>query len=145
MFKKAGDNVHYLERTGSHATKGRATGLVEQRKLDETDFHSDAANLLRWARIKELKKLRSVPNRDYWRIIEILKVCDSATRNGLISTLKHTRKRIRELNLEIAELRAVTEKPVGKVKKIFSSPKERRQYYSKLHREKNKKQKRLTE
>lgn len=32
MFKKAGDNVHFLDRTGSHATKGRPTGLAEHRK-----------------------------------------------------------------------------------------------------------------
>jgi len=35
MFKKAGDNVHYLERTGSHSTKGTRTGRVLWRLPEE--------------------------------------------------------------------------------------------------------------
>lgn len=135
MFKKASDNVHYLERTASHATKGRANGLVEHRRLDETDFYSDAANMGRWIRLKVLKEERKPCNIAYWGIIGLLKTCDDADRRGLTSTLKVVRKKLRSLNLEIAELATVTKKPVGKVRRhIFSSPAERKAHYREIAR-----------
>lgn len=38
MFKKSADLIHLHARTGSHATKGAATGRVDIRKRDHTDF-----------------------------------------------------------------------------------------------------------
>jgi hypothetical protein len=134
MFKKASDNVHYLDRAASHSTKGMPTGLVEQRRLDETDFYSDAANMERWSYLKALRAERKPYNIAYWGIIESIKTSDGEARRGFISSLKVIRRKLRALNMEIAELATVTRKPAGKVKPVFASNSERRTYYRGLKR-----------
>lgn len=53
MFKKTGDNVHYLERTGSHSTKGTRTGISPY-AADE--WMSEASIQSRRREIKDIEK-----------------------------------------------------------------------------------------
>lgn len=118
MFKKAGDNVHYLDRTGSHSTKGTRAGRVDIRKMDETDFDSDAAIALRRVRVTELVDLLRTLWADRLRITAILKMegVDSNIRRGILPTLKIIEKRIKAASAEKKELRASIPKPPKKPK-----------------------------
>jgi hypothetical protein len=62
MFKKASDNVHYLERTGSHATRGGARGTPwfnqlsdEEKEIIEIKRACDTIRV-QFGRIKGVKK-----------------------------------------------------------------------------------------
>lgn len=119
MFKKSADLIHFNERTGSHATKGWPTGLVEQRKLDETDFGS-IPNIL--ARRAEISRLQSEMKFAHRTLAEVMPTYQEAVAAKDIETLKKIAgpvnkllRGIRRATARIRELRAHTPPPEKKV------------------------------
>jgi len=114
MFKKAGDNVHYLERTGSHSTKGSRRGVDHMAPLTSEDFNSEQNIIGRRREIRYLRKLISI---DIAQATQVKAAMLDAAESGntelmdvLLPIMKDLNERIRAKTVERDELKRVTPK-----------------------------------
>lgn len=109
MFKKAGDNVHYMDRTGSHSTKGSRRGYTWLDDVSSDNFYSAKNILDRKDRVKLLKKQLSSAWAARSEISPVLRDCllnhDGETRRAILPTFKILVKNIKLIEAEIVELR----------------------------------------
>ena len=109
MFKKAGDNVHYLERTGSHSTKGTRTGISPY----AADEWMSEANIQ--ARRTEIRDIGKEIGSFYDAIKEMSPLYFEAifsenidTQKQLGPTVYRVLRHVKKLKKRIKELRATT-------------------------------------
>lgn len=112
MFKKAGDNVHFLDRTGSHSTKGSRRGVDHMAPMTSEDFNSEQNIKLRR---REIRKLRRSIAADIQQAAAVKVVLNEAAETGNTQLMDAVRPVFCDLNEKIkiaksrrAELKAST-------------------------------------
>src|SRR6266699_660263 len=111
MFKKSADLTHLHQRTGSHATKGSARGVVMLRALGADDFHSEESKLLRRQRLRILRWQRSTAIGEFKNVLamidEAVERRDTIMIRALRTSLRRLSKNLTAVGVEIDELKNI--------------------------------------
>lgn len=114
MFKKAGDNVHFLDRTGSHSTKGSRRGIDRMAPMTADDFDSEQNIIARRAEIRALRRLIAADIAQVTQMkavmLQAAEADNAAVMDALRPILNEANDRIRANKVILDELRLVTPK-----------------------------------